>query len=335
MSLQLLKSRITAIPNQRVLSTKYDNEHRSKTDKTWKKVNRNEFKSNLSHYEQVTINTPDFKNAIIFDVDDPQEFILPDTVPYWQTYNKSNDKHHVGYLLEEPIYTKSEKQKAWYNSTIRPMIVKTAWLINADGNYKNTTTKNPFNEHLFHTKEIGSTLNNVWDLLSQYNDSINSLTVIETNNKADGRYLSDKYKKVISELIEHSQMNTKLLFKDLDQFKRVMQLKASMLSDDMPELKKESAKSLCNDVISYSIAWSKKVSEAQSKRSLIANQKRWGNQVEENKKNITNAIIDLLARDIKPTLSNISLCVSLSAKTLKNSYSIYIKSEKIRLQLRR
>ena len=127
MSLDLLKKRVTSINNQRVLAKKYDDEHRSKITTTWQKVQSEEFKSNISHYEQITINTPDFKNAVIFDVDNPREFILPDTVPYWQTYNKSNDKHHVGYLLEDPIYTKSEKQKAWYNSTIRPMIIKTAW----------------------------------------------------------------------------------------------------------------------------------------------------------------------------------------------------------------
>jgi hypothetical protein len=126
-------------------------------------------------------------------------------------------------------------------------------------------------------------------------------------------------------------MNTKLLFKDIDQFKRVLQLKATMLSDDMPELKEESAKSLCNDVINYSVTWAKKVSEAQSKRSIKANSTRWSNQVEENKHNITNSIINLLARNHKPTLANISLCVSLSVPTLKKYYSKFIKEEKARL----
>lgn len=331
MSLNLLQSRVKAISNQRVFETMYDDEHRSLSTKAWHKVHKQDFKSNLTHYDQITINTPEFKNAIIFDVDDPLKFELPDTAPHWQTYNKTNDKHHVGYLLEEPIYTKSEKQKQWYDSTIKPMIVKTAWLINADGNYKNTTTKNPFNTHLYHTKEIGNTLSNVWELLSPYNDAINSLTVIETHNKADGRYLSDKYKRVMSELIEHSQMNTKLLFSDRDMFIQVMQLKASMLSDDISELKEDSAKSLCNDVIAYSIAWAKKVSEVQSKRSVKANSIRWGNQVEENKHNITNAIIDILVRNLKPTLANISVCVSLSVPTLKRYYSRHIREEKARL----
>jgi len=334
-SLELLHNRVTAISTQRVKITSYNDQYRSETSEVWEKVPRDKFRANIAKYEQITVNTPEFKNAIIFDVDDPDKFQIPDIAPYWQTYNINNEKHHVGYLLKDPIYTKSEKQKEWYNTTIRPMIVKTAWLINADGNYKNTTTKNPFNTNIYTTKEVGNTLNNVWELLGQYNDDINSLNELAIHRKADGRYLSQKYKEYISELIEHSQMNTKLLFSDRNQFKKVMHLKASMITNDgglkSTKGELESLKSICNDVISYSIEWANKVSEAQSKRSKIANKTRWGNQVDENKQNITNAIIDLLARNKKPTLANISLCVSLKEKTLKNSYSQYIKSERRRL----
>lgn len=322
-ALNLLKQRVSSIEYQRVLSTNYEKQERRNTIDTWKKVKRTDFKENISTYEQITVNTPTFKNAIIFDVDNPELFETPDVAPTWQTYNKSNDKHHVGYLLKDEIYTKTQKQKDWYNTVIKPSIVKVSWLINADGNYKNTTTKNPFNDRRYNTKTSNNILSSVWDLLEPYNNDISYLSNMESSQKNDGKYLSENYKSIMAELIEQSQMNTTLLFSDKKEYINVMNIKASIMKD------KEEAAAIVKDVISFSMEWAKEVSERQSKRS----KERWGNTVEKNKLNITNAIIDILARGFKPTIKNISMCINLAEETLKRKqYSQFIKSEKARLK---
>ena len=324
-NLSELQSRISRISNPRVA-------YSVNGYQAWDKVTQKEFSRNLKSYDQIVVNTSSVKNAIMFDVDNPGQYIPPEITPYTSTFNKFNDKQHPMWLLEKPIYTSSIKQKEWYRDNIQAPLTKIAFIAGTDHNYKNTTTKNPFNTEDFRVNTHGNILKSVFDLISLYNADINTLSVTEKTIKKDGRYLSERYKKALGILIEHSMINTKLIFSDKDQFIKIMYLKASMLKDEISSLKEYEVMAICEDVINYQLEWGKALSKIQSIRAKNALAKRWGNTVEVNKINLTRAIIDLSAKQIKPTYKNLALSVNLSEITLKKYYNTYIKQEKIRLK---
>ncbi len=319
-----LHSRISKISNPRVAYSVYEYE-------VWDKVTQKEFSRNLKSYDQIVVNTPGVKNAIMFDVDNPDQYIPPEITPYTSTFNKLNDKQHPMFLLGTPIYTSSIKQKEWYRDNIQAPLAKIALITGTDYNYKNTTTKNPFNQDKFRVNIHGNILKSVFDLISLYNADINTLTATEKTIKKDGRYLSEKYRKALGILIEHSMINVKLIFTDKNQFIKNMHLKASMLKDEISSLKEYEAIAICEDVINYSLEWGKALSRIQSIRAKNALAKRWGNTVEINKINLTKAIIDLSSKQIKPTYKNLALSVHLSEITLKKYYTQHIKQQKVRL----
>lgn len=324
-NLSELQSRISKISNPRVAYSVHKNQ-------VWNKITQKEFSRNLKSYDQIVVNTSSVKNAIMFDVDNPEEYMPPGITPYTSTFNKLNDKQHPMWLLEKPIYTSSIKQKEWYRDNVQAPLAKIALIAGTDHNYKNTATKNPFNKDDFRVNAHGNILKSVFDLISLYNEDINTLSVTEKAIKKDGRYLSEKYRKTLGILIEHSMINVKLVFSDKDQFIKIMHLKASMLKDEVSSLKEDEAIAICEDVINYSLEWGKALSRIQSIRAKNALAKRWGNTVEVNKINLTRAIIDLSAKQIKPTYKNLAHSVNLSEIALKKYYNTYIKQEKIRLK---
>ena len=265
----------------------------------------------------------------MFDVDAPENYLPPEITPYSSTFNKADNKHHTLFLLDKPIHTSTQAQKEWYQENIGSVLQKIYFLTNSDPRYKNVTTKNPFNEDAFRVNFHGATLSSVFDLISLYNDDLNEVGKIESAISSEDKYISAHYRELVSALIEHSQLNSKLLFGDRDQFKRLMYLKATQLSNGIKSLNESEAKAICEDVISKSIAWSEAISKRQQLKSMTANKKRWGDTVERNKKNIYDAILTLLSSEQKTTLKNISLLVGLSVRTLKEPhYSLMIRKIK-------
>ena len=298
--------------------------HRVKKADAWLSVDDAEFRSQISSYDQITVNTSNYKNAIIFDIDDPDRYAPPELTPYTSTFNMHNDKSHQLFLLDEPIYTKSPKQKEWYKDHIQAPLEKITYLINADTNYKNTATKNPFSDQ-YRTNAHGRTLGSVFDLISLYSADLSDISSLEVQITKDGRYTSPLFRKVIAEMIEHSMINQDLLVKDKDpdQYETVMEVKALMLCDEIKTLTPQDALMICQDVISTGKSLARKYSDKQRHRVG----KRWNGQGLETQEKIISSIRSLRASGSKVTYAQISFLSGLSQSTVRN-YSDLVKKHK-------
>ncbi len=288
-------------------------EPRARLNGKWHKPTPREFYTQLRNYDQITVNTSDYKNAIIFDVDTPDRYAPPEIAPYCSTFNKSNGKHHTLFLFDEPIYTKSRKQKVWYRDNIGSVLQKIYFITGADPRYRNTTTKNPFNQTLFDVAEHGRTLKSIFDLISLYSADLTEIKAIEHAISSEDRYISPKYRLIVSELIELSHLNAQLIFSDRSQFKRLLHLKATQLSEDHRTINGDEAERIANEVLEKSIQWADSI----SKRQRLRVSKRWGDRTDRNRENIIRAFHELTERGIKPTQKIIADKVGLSVATIK------------------
>jgi len=107
------------------------------------------FKKYAHNYQQIQLNTNFHFNAIIMDIDD--ENLLTEwnlqglPTPTIQTINKANNKAHLVWLLNTPIW-KEHKHAVDYYMAIANSIKK---IIGADVAYQNHQTKNFLNTSLF------------------------------------------------------------------------------------------------------------------------------------------------------------------------------------------
>ncbi len=107
------------------------------------------FKKYAHNYQQIQINTNFHFNAIIMDIDDPKliarwdEKGLP--TPTIQVLNRDNDKGHLIWLLNTPVY-KEHKHAVDYYKTIVSSLKE---LLQADMAYQNHQTKNFLNTNLY------------------------------------------------------------------------------------------------------------------------------------------------------------------------------------------
>lgn len=296
----------------------------------WNVTTPKQYYVGIDSYEQITINNRDFKNGIVFDVDEPDKYIPPDISPYTSTYNNDNDKQHALFLFDEPIITVTPKQKEWYRDNVGSVLSKIYFLANSDTRYRNTTTKNPFNKSMFRVFAHDRTLKSVFDLIGLYNNDLAEIGKIESSMTKEDKYISANYRILISQLIEHSQLNAKLLFSNRTQFELTMHLKAQQIREQTT-LSAIDTRLICVDAIARSTAWADEV----SKRQKMRINSRWGNQVEENKLAIKNAMNLLNITDKKMTMKNISGITGMKLNTLQKdkSYSSYIKATKCALML--
>lgn len=335
--LQELYTRISKIKTPKVASVRSKDCFYNKNNRTWLNISNNKLLNELPRFEQIQVNNNDFLNAITFDVDEPNLFMYPDGIaPYTVTRNIKDNKFHALYLLKEPFYTKTDKQKRVLRNDIKPQIKRLTLSLGADAQYQNTTTKNPFNEKLFNVTATNQTVVDVWYLLNQFAGEINTLETFEKEAIKEKKYLSKPFQKAYDLLIPHSQSNWKLLTigKDETQFKANMYLYGLSIVDSIEGMSEANMTAIVNGMIKHSIESAQSFCSLQKKKSINANNTRWGNQVEENKAKIRDAIYQLVSKNVKPTMKAISLLVSLSVDTIKKPlYSNHIKTIKQELQL--
>lgn len=141
------------------------------------------FKKYSHNYQQIQLNTSLHFNAIIMDIDN--EALLTEwnaqglPVPTIQTLNKENNKAHLVWLLNTPVY-KEHKHAVTYYKAIVNSIKK---LIGADPAYQNHQTKNFLNTDLFRV-----TYNDVAYDLGDFREFI-SADVIEEKEYDEFDYL--------------------------------------------------------------------------------------------------------------------------------------------------
>jgi hypothetical protein len=107
------------------------------------------FKKFAQNYQQIQLNTSNHFNAIIMDIDNEELLTewnaqgLP--TPTIQTINKGNNKAHLVWLLNTPVYKKHKHAVAYYKAIVNSI----KKLIQADLAYQNHQTKNFLNTKLY------------------------------------------------------------------------------------------------------------------------------------------------------------------------------------------
>ncbi len=107
------------------------------------------FKKYAHNYQQIQLNTSLHFNAIIMDIDN--EALLTEwnaqglPVPTIQTLNKENNKAHLIWLLNTPVYKEHKHAIAYYKAIVNSIKKR----IGADSAYQNHQTKNFLNTELF------------------------------------------------------------------------------------------------------------------------------------------------------------------------------------------
>lgn len=107
------------------------------------------FKKQSYNYQQIQLNTKFHFNAIIMDVDN--EHLLTEwnhqglPTPTIQTVNKHNNKAHLVWLLNVPVYKEHKHAVDYYKAIVNNI----KELIGADPAYQNHQTKNFLNTNLY------------------------------------------------------------------------------------------------------------------------------------------------------------------------------------------
>jgi hypothetical protein len=101
------------------------------------------------NYQQIQFNTNFHFNAIIMDIDNPNLIaewdIVGLPVPTIQTLNKNNNKGHLIWLLNTPVYKEHKHALDYYKAIVHNI----KELIGADKAYQNHQTKNFLNTKLY------------------------------------------------------------------------------------------------------------------------------------------------------------------------------------------
>ena len=307
-ALSLLQERVQRVKAPRVMyETTWNGGLVPETESHWRRHPQKLFRKKLSSYAQITVNTAIFKNSIGFDVDNPEGFTPPtEYSPSWRAYNQTDDRHHIHYLLEKPFYLHSEELREQYRDRVHIPLQKIAFIIGADARYKNTTTKNPFNNNLYRVSDDGGIIRSVYDFINLFSSELSETGEIEKYIKADNQYISPKYREQVAKLIEHSMLNNRLIFSDVDQFTANMRLFGEIEEIDT---------AITEDAITKATTLAGKFSELQTRRI----NKRWKLNTERIKQRIREAFFRLTARGERITYQAISSESGIPVQTIKNN----------------
>lgn len=111
----------------------------------------------LQDLHQVQLNYPFRVNGFAFDIDNPEDFEALDRLPTFQTFNASNAKSHLVYMLERPFENRSKRLAL----DIGRLYLQAKIFTRSDLEYRNITTKNPFNP-AYRVRVIGGSVQNIF-----------------------------------------------------------------------------------------------------------------------------------------------------------------------------
>jgi len=108
-----------------------------------------EFTKRASAYQQLQLNTNFHFNAIIMDIDDEEMLTQWNAIglptPTIQTINKHNNKAHLVWLLNTPVWKEHKHILSYYKAIVNSMKL----LLGADVAYQNHSTKNFLNTDFY------------------------------------------------------------------------------------------------------------------------------------------------------------------------------------------
>jgi len=291
------------------------------------------FKLNSNKYQQVQLNTGFHFNAIIVDIDNEELLTewnfkgLP--TPTIQTVNKTNNKAHLIWLLNTPIWKKYAHVVKYYKAIVAG-IKET--LEGADKAYQNHQTKNFLNEDMYRV-----TYNDVAYDLGDFREFITSTKNIQGYDEFDYLvagsrhiHLFELLRRYGYSIAKDSKLHEKLTqraesinkgFQEAVKVKYIVKSVCRFCEENKnnfrninnsKKMKFEKIKNLSNE------EYKKEVHERQSKSAArTAEIKRLKTST-----HIKAAIESLLRKKIKLTYSNIAKISRISLRTVKNHTKI-------------
>lgn len=168
---------------------------------------------NLSELDQVQANYPFRLNGFCFDIDNPQDFEALEKLPTFQCFNRNNNKSHIIYMLDTPFESNNLRLKL----DIAKLYTQAKIFTHSDLNYRNITTKNPFNTDKYEVRVIGGSIQNLFKNFQEVQEievPERDITLFNFNYySASPNALT--FKEI---LIQYSKANTRLYFTDKEKF---------------------------------------------------------------------------------------------------------------------
>ena len=172
---------------------------------------------NLCDLDQVQANYPFKLNAFCFDIDNPQDFEALEKLPTFQTFNRDNHKSHLVYMLDKPFEAKNQRLKL----DIAKLFTQAKIFTHSDIEYRNITTKNPFNTDKYEVRVVGGSIQNLFANFHQVLDI--EIPQREANLFNFNYYSSSPNSITFRELlIQWSKANTRLYFSDRDKYEALI-----------------------------------------------------------------------------------------------------------------
>jgi len=286
----------------------------------------------LDNYDEVyniEINTATKINAIILDIDNPQDYNPSREMPTIVTKNRDNDKRHDLFYLENPYFIVNGKLQKIYHQYKKKLYNRT----NTDTNFKNRTTKNFLNP-LYDVNCTGELIESIFDVSNviypgEYKNPLNDTKNVSYADKwtpndyisatANGMslfaaYFFDTVKDNI-QLRNHS---------DKDSFKKAMETQADIIIDSIIDdgftLNHNSATKVIDRIIQESEIAHLKFKQRQSEKAKKTNLKRWGTRADTEQR-IIDSFNELVNENIKVTKTSLSKRVGITRERLTRGYS--------------
>lgn len=192
-----------------VLRQKYSLVATNREEREFSYMDKNIIERNLYDLEQIQANYPFRLNSFCFDIDNPEDFEALDKLPTFQTFNRTNHKSHVVYMLDKPFESHNQRLKL----DIAKLFTQAKIFTHTDLDYKNITTKNPFNTEKFEVRVLGGSIQNLFENFHQVLDV--EIPEREVNLFNFNYYSASPNTMTFKEvLIQWSKSNTHLYFKD-------------------------------------------------------------------------------------------------------------------------
>lgn len=172
---------------------------------------------NLTELDQVQANYPFRLNAFCFDIDNPQDFEALDKLPTFQTFNRENNKSHLVYMLDQPFELRNKRLQL----DIAKLFSQAKIFTHSDIEYRNITTKNPFNTKKYEVRVIGGSIQN---LFLNFQQVLEVETPQRDINLFNFTYYSQSANSLTFKelLVQYSKANTRLYFTDREKFEELL-----------------------------------------------------------------------------------------------------------------
>jgi hypothetical protein len=283
---------------------------------------------NYNEIYNIEINTATKINAVILDIDNPDDYNRPREIPTIITKNRDNEKRHELFYLENPYFMVNNKLKRTYNQYKKKLYNRT----NTDTNFKNRTTKNFLNPY-YHTECTGELIESIFDVSNviypkEYKNAYNDTKIDSYANKwtpndyisaiANGMSLFSAY--FFDSIRDNIQLRNN---STQETFRKAMESQADVIIDTIRDdgfvIDNSSAAKVIDRIITESEIAHLNFKKRQSDKSKIANNTRWGTRADSEQR-IIDTYQEMKKEGVKISKTSLSKRVGISRETISRRY---------------